>query len=75
MLLVIDCGNTNVVFAVRDGATWRGTWRIRTEAHDRDTIYACYILDAAGRLLGAVSLRDLIMVEPSRHLLSDSDRR
>ena len=32
MLLVIDCGNTNVVFAVREGDTWRGTWRIRTDA-------------------------------------------
>ena len=24
MLLVIDSGNTNVVFAVRDGSAWRG---------------------------------------------------
>jgi magnesium transporter len=40
--------------------------RIRAEARDRDTIYACYILDAAGKLLGAVSLRDLIMAGPSQ---------
>ena len=32
MLLVIDAGNTNVVFAVRDQSSWRGTWRIRTDA-------------------------------------------
>jgi type III pantothenate kinase len=31
MLLVIDAGNTNVVFAVWDGARWSGTWRIRTD--------------------------------------------
>ena len=32
MLLVVDAGNTNIVFAVHDGREWRGTWRIRTEA-------------------------------------------
>src|SRR5271166_5818018 len=37
MLLVIDAGNTNVVFAVhddtaRDAGGWRGTWRLRTDA-------------------------------------------
>ena len=28
MLLAIDAGNTNVVFAVHDGNEWRGRWRI-----------------------------------------------
>ncbi|WP_287800414.1 type III pantothenate kinase, partial [Acidiphilium sp.] len=32
MKLVIDAGNTNIVFAVHDGARWRGTWRIATDA-------------------------------------------
>jgi type III pantothenate kinase len=32
MLLVIDAGNTNIVFAVHDGMSWRGTWRIATDA-------------------------------------------
>jgi magnesium transporter len=40
--------------------------RIRAEARDRDTIYACYVLDAGGRLLGAVSLRDLVVADPAR---------
>ena len=31
MLLVIDAGNTNIVFAVREGDHWRGTWRIATD--------------------------------------------
>src|SRR5262249_53683909 len=40
--------------------------RIRSEARNRDTIYACYVLDAAGKLLGAVSLRDLVVAEPEQ---------
>src|SRR6185503_1675653 len=37
---------------------------IRQVARDRESIYACYILEpGTGRLLGAVSLRDLVMAE------------
>jgi magnesium transporter len=36
---------------------------IRSVARDKESIYACYILDPEGRLLGAVSLRDLVMAE------------
>lgn len=32
MLLAIDAGNTNIVFAVHDGKGWRGQWRATT--HD-----------------------------------------
>lgn len=32
MLLAIDCGNTNIVFAVFDGDTVRGEWRASTNA-------------------------------------------
>lgn len=32
MLLTIDAGNTNIVFALFDGASIRGKWRIRTQA-------------------------------------------
>jgi len=40
--------------------------RIRAEAGDKESIYACYVLEpSSGRLLGAVSLRDLIMANPS----------
>jgi magnesium transporter len=39
---------------------------IRAEARERETIYACYVLDAAGHLLGAVSLRDLVVANPGR---------
>tara|TARA_R110002096_G_scaffold151130_1_gene313407 strand:+ start:194 stop:973 length:780 start_codon:yes stop_codon:yes gene_type:complete len=32
MLLAIDCGNTNTLFAVHDGSTWRAQWRTATHA-------------------------------------------
>jgi type III pantothenate kinase len=44
MLLVIDAGNTNVVFAVHDGAEWRGRWRIRTDAERTSDEYAVWLL-------------------------------
>lgn len=44
MLLVVDAGNTNVVFAVHDGATWRGTWRIATEPQRTSDEYAVWLL-------------------------------
>lgn len=31
MLLAIDCGNTNTVFSIWDGAKWIATWRTSTE--------------------------------------------
>lgn len=37
---------------------------IRSVAREKESIYACYVLDPAnGHLLGAVSLRDLVMAE------------
>ncbi len=44
MLLVVDAGNTNVVFAVHDGANWRGTWRIATEPQRTSDEYAVWLL-------------------------------
>jgi len=41
--------------------------RLRLQAPDRETIYVIYILDDQRRLLGAVSLRDLILAP--RHVL------
>ena len=38
--------------------------RIRSVAREKESIYACYVLDqATDKLLGAVSLRDLVMAE------------
>ncbi|HYW70837.1 MAG TPA: magnesium transporter [Pyrinomonadaceae bacterium] len=36
---------------------------IRTVAREKESIYACYVLEAKGGLLGAVSLRDLVMAD------------
>src|SRR5882762_7136296 len=37
---------------------------IRSVAQDKESIYACYVMEpGTGRLLGAVSLRDLVMAE------------
>ncbi len=44
ILLVIDAGNTNVVFATHDGARWRGTWRIATDPQRTSDEYAVWLL-------------------------------
>ncbi|HUZ63596.1 MAG TPA: type III pantothenate kinase [Acetobacteraceae bacterium] len=44
MLLVIDAGNTNIVFAVHDGDGWRGTWRVATNAQRTSDEYGVWLL-------------------------------
>lgn len=44
MLLVIDAGNTNTVFAVFDGETLRGQWRIATDARRTSDEYGIWLL-------------------------------
>ena len=52
MLLVVDAGNTNCVFAVHDPSGdalghpqgWRGSWRIRTDAQRTSDEYAVWLL-------------------------------
>lgn len=53
MLLVVDAGNTNVVFAVHDGDSWRGIWRIATEPQRTSDEYAVWLLT----LLNLVGLK------------------
>ena len=43
MLLAIDCGNTNTVFAVYDGDDQRGVWRISTDAQRTTDEYAVWL--------------------------------
>lgn len=43
MLLAIDCGNTNTVFAVYDGDTLRGKWRATTVAQRTPDEYAVWL--------------------------------
>ena len=44
MLLVVDAGNTNIVFAVHDGRRWAGIWRIATDAQRTSDEYAVWLL-------------------------------
>lgn len=44
MLLAVDAGNTNVVFAVHDGKEWRGRWRIATRTDRTSDEYAVWLL-------------------------------
>ncbi len=44
MLMVVDAGNTNIVFAVHDGSSWVGTWRIATNAQRTSDEYAVWLL-------------------------------
>jgi type III pantothenate kinase len=43
MLLVIDAGNTNIVFAVHDGTDWRGAWRLATSAQRTADEYGVWL--------------------------------
>lgn len=42
MLLVIDSGNTNTLFAIHDGKNWAGQWRIATDSARTADEYAVW---------------------------------
>ncbi len=42
--------------------------RLRQVAPDRETIYYCYVVDSDRKLVGIVSLRDLILASPAKHV-------
>ncbi len=44
--------------------------QIRSVAQEKESIYACYVLDGEGKLLGSVSLRDLVMAEMAQPVSS-----
>jgi len=44
MLLAIDAGNTNVVFAIFDGQTIKGRWRIATDPRRTGDEYAVWLM-------------------------------
>jgi len=41
---------------------------IRAVAREKESIFSCYVMDSDGRLLGSVSLRDLVMAEMNQPL-------
>ncbi len=48
MLLAIDCGNTNALFAVHDGKTWRAQWRTATYTARTADEYAVWLHQLLG---------------------------
>jgi type III pantothenate kinase len=68
MLLVVDAGNTNIVFAVHDGREWRGNWRIRTEAQRTSDEYGVWLqalLERLGMKPGDISAAVIGTVVPA----------
>lgn len=55
MLLAIDAGNTNIVFAVYDGQKQRGAWRIATDGRRTADEYAVWLI----QLMALVKLRPI----------------
>ncbi|HWA98419.1 MAG TPA: magnesium transporter [Pirellulales bacterium] len=43
--------------------------KLRHEAPDRETIYYCYVVDEQRRLVGFVSLKDIILAPPSKRIV------
>ena len=57
MLLAIDCGNTNTLFAVHDGEGWRAQWRTATYSTRTADEYAVWLQQLLQ--LQGLSLQDL----------------
>jgi type III pantothenate kinase len=79
MLLAIDCGNTNAVFAVHDGTNWRACWRAATRSDRTADEYAAWLtqmMALAGLSPGDIDASVLATVvpataEPLRRLCCD----
>jgi type III pantothenate kinase len=57
MLLAINCGNTNVVFAVYDGPKQRGVWRAATEPRRTADEYLVWLKELMG--LDGIRAKDI----------------
>jgi len=58
MLLAIEQGNTNTMFAVHDGQTWIAQWRTATEANrtaDEYAVWLTQLLQMNGLTLGIIT--------------------
>jgi type III pantothenate kinase len=58
MLLVIDTGNTNTLFAIHDGEDWAGQWRIATDparTADEFAVWFYQLMNMAGLDFKAIS--------------------
>ncbi len=62
MLLTIDSGNSNVVFAIYDGRVLRGCWRISSDLNrtaDEYAVWLAQVMDLAG--FGIDQIRDVVI--------------
>ncbi|QJE72756.1 type III pantothenate kinase [Aerophototrophica crusticola] len=69
MLLAIDAGNTNVVFAIFDGEEKRGHWRISTEGRRTSDEYAVWLnslMEMKGLKPGDIDAAILSSVVPTQ---------
>ena len=51
MLLAIDCGNTNTLFAIHDGESWRAQWRsgtVSTRTADEHAVWLGQLMEMQG---------------------------
>ncbi|QNL18652.1 type III pantothenate kinase [Hyphobacterium sp. CCMP332] len=67
MFLAIDCGNTNTLFAVHDGADWRAQWRTATHSTrtaDEHAVWLSQIMDMNGLSFGDISACVISTVVP-----------
>ncbi len=62
MLLAIDIGNTNLVFALFEGSEVRAQWRIRTDAHRSADEYAVWLFALMSRAgIGEKAVKHVIL--------------
>jgi type III pantothenate kinase len=67
MLLTIDCGNTNFVFAVFDGDELRGSWRASSDPHrttDEYTVWLTQLMSFNGLKAGDIDGAIIASVVP-----------
>lgn len=70
MLLAIDCGNTNVVFAVYDGDKQRGQWRAATKTDrtsDEYGIWLTQLMERDGITTSAIQHAIVASVVPGKN--------
>ena len=60
--------NTNIVILSKELSVDQAIQRMRMEAEDKEIPYYAYLIDANHRLVGVVSMRDILISKPGRVL-------
>jgi len=67
MLLAIDCGNTNTLFAIHDGTSWVAQWRSGTDSTrtaDEHAVWLTQLMALQGRSFGDITACVISTVVP-----------